>query len=127
MPKGAVKCEECDFDLEIYNQISKHYNQKEDPTVPEDQISGLVDNPIFTLIFGLLSLILTLLFITNTKFVVIYLIGVVVLVLLTFRLAKKPAKIRLIPARNVGKGMAYASISLIVFKIIFDLIGALFF
>lgn len=127
VPDDTIICNECGFDFDEYYNNRNIITVEEDPIVPEDQKSSLVDNPILTFIFGLLSIPMTFIFIVSSTIVIIYLVGVVLLVFLTLFMSRKPCKVKLKPVRNVGKWMAYFSISLIVFKVVYDIIGKLFF
>lgn len=127
VPEGTKICEECGFDFTEHEEFRKYFQQLEDPDVPESQKSSLIDNPVLTFIFGIITVILTFLFITNAQFVIIYFVGIIILSYFTLRLSTKPTKVKLIPLRNVGKWFVYFSISIIIFKIIYDLLGQLFF
>ena len=127
VPDDTIICNECGFDFDEYYNNRSIITVEEDPIVPENQKSSLVDNPILTFIFGLLSIPMTFIFIVSSTIVIIYLVGVILLVFLTLFMSRKPCKVKLKPVRNVGKWMAYFSINLIVFKVVYDIIGKLFF
>lgn len=121
-------CDNCGFDLDEYRSLTKIIVE-EDPEVELSKKSGLIDSPILAFIFGLLSVLSSLTFVVLWSFqgIVIVLLAFVLLFnFLTFKLANKPAKIKLKPFSNVGKAMAYFSIGYIILKIVFDLLKPLF-
>ncbi|MFA7435861.1 MAG: zinc ribbon domain-containing protein [Bacilli bacterium] len=120
----ATICQYCGFDLEAFKKLEKVIVQ-EDPDVDEKVKSNLVDTPILAFIFGVLSILSSLTFVVNDRIYILILALVVLFNFLTFKLANKPAKVKLKPFANVGKGMAYFSIAFIVLKVVFDIMGLL--
>jgi len=85
VPDDTKVCESCAFDFDEYEKYKHLYVTEEDPIVPEEQQSSLVDNPILCFIFGIISFILMALFLFHPNIVVIYLLGVLSLLFwLTF-------------------------------------------
>lgn len=126
VPDDTKVCEVCAFDFEEYQKEQHLYQTKEDPLVPEDQKSSLVDNPILCFIFGIISFLLMALFLFTPGIILIYLIGVVVFIFLAFIFSVKPAKVKLIPFQVVGKWLANIAISVTIFKLVFVLMNIIF-
>lgn len=122
----AKICEYCGFDLEEYKKLKKVVVEV-DPEIDNINKTNLVDYPILAFIFGLLAVITSILFVVSPAIVILYFLFVVLFNYLTFTLVNKPAKIKLKPIAMVGKGMAYFSIGFILLKVIFEIIGILFF
>ena len=127
IPDKTVICDNCGFNFEEHNLYEKYLKRPVDPDVPDEQKASLIDNPVLTLIFGALSVFFALLFITASTIVIIYLVLLILSVFLTFYLSSKPSKVKLRPLRNIGIGMAYSSMGLLVFKVVYQLLGVLFF
>lgn len=127
MPDKDGICENCGFNFNEHKLYKKYIKNPVDPDVPDNQKSNLIDNPVLTLIFGGLSVLFSLLFITASTVVIIYLILLILAVFLTFYLSSKPSKVKLRPLRNIGVGMAYFAAGLVVFKIVYQILGVLFF
>lgn len=122
----AKVCEYCGFDLEGFKKLEKVVVQV-DPELDNTIRSNLIDYPILAFIFGILAIITSILFVVSPAIVILYFLLVVLFNYLTFNSANKPAKLKLKPIAMVGKGMAYFSIGFILFKVIFEIIGILFF
>lgn len=126
IPSGINVCENCGFDLAEFKS-KKVFREQEDPDVLEQHKVTLIDNPILTFIFGLLSVASSFLFATAETIVILYLVLVILFNVFTFKMANKPCKVKLKPLNNVGKILAYFSIGFILFRIIYQVIGILFF
>ncbi len=127
LPEGTAVCDECGFNFEEDGKITKIISEKADPAVSEKTKSILIDNPVLTFIFGILSIFGMLFFVLYPGFVVLYFGLDLVLTGLTMLFSKKPAKVKLEPTRNVGVGMAYVALALTIFKAVYFIIGTLFF
>jgi len=127
LPDGAAVCDECGFNFKEDELITKIISEKADPVVSEKNKSILIDNPVLTFIFGILSVFGMIFFFLYPGFVVLYFVLDLVLIGLTMLFSKKPAKVKLEPTRNVGVGMAYVALALTVFKAVYFIIGTLFF
>ncbi|MDD3999531.1 MAG: hypothetical protein PHX62_01375 [Bacilli bacterium] len=123
VPDNTKICDKCAFDFDEYEKYYHLYEVKEDPVVPEGQRTNLTDFPILTFIFGIISLILSSLFLFTPGITVLYIIGVVIAVFITYILAIKPSKIKLVPFQVIGKWMANVAISVMIFKIVYVLFG----
>lgn len=119
-------CPNCGFDLEAFGKKQKVIIY-EDPEVETSEKASLIDRPILAFIFGILSVISSILFVTSPNIVVLYLAMLISFTYLTFRNASKPGKVKLRPFADVGKVFAYFAIGFLIFKIVFDLLGDLFF
>ncbi|MGD9605493.1 MAG: hypothetical protein AB7V00_05005 [Bacilli bacterium] len=118
---------ECGFNFEEDAKYNALFSQKDDPTVNDKDKNLLVDFPILTFLFGLTSLLFMILFLFHPGFVVLYFGITIILIGFTMLFARKPAKVKLEPTRNVGLGMAYVSLAVILFKTIYLVIGVIFF
>ena len=127
LPEGTAVCDECGFNFKEDELITKIISEKADPVVSEKNRSILIDNPVLTFIFGILSVFGMIFFFLYPGFVVLYFVLDLVLIGLTMLFSKKPAKVKLEPTRNVGVGMAYVALALTVFKAVYFIIGTLFF
>jgi len=125
VPDDTKVCESCAFDFDEYEKYKHLYVTEEDPIVPEEQQSSLVDNPILCFIFGIISFILMALFLFHPNIVVIYLLGVFVFAFLAYVFSVKLAKVKLIPFRVVGKWLANIAVSVSIFKLVFFLIRSI--
>lgn len=119
-------CPNCGFDIESYKKLQRVV-VKEDPEVSEKEKSSLIDRPIFTFLFGILSLIIAILFVTSQTIVLLYLALFILFNVLTLINANKVGKVKLEPFKDVGKLFSYLSIGFVIFKVVFDILGALFF
>jgi membrane-bound ClpP family serine protease len=130
LPSEVKICDNCSFDFQEYEAYQKAfapYVEKEDPVVPESQRSSLIDNPIITFILGIVSLLFMFLFLFTPKIVVLYLIGVILFVILTYIMATFPSKVKLVHFQNIGRWMANIAISVTIFKIVYVVLGMFFF
>lgn len=125
LPEGTIRCDECDFNIQEYEKYKKVFKEELDPDVPKELKSNLIDNPILTFIFGVISLLLTLIFVTITSY--IYIVGILLFVFLTLLMSTKPSKVNLRQVQIFGKVLAYISISLMIFKLVYIVLGILFF
>ena len=84
----ALKCEKCEFSFEEQAVLEKlkKYTQRDDPIVDSKDKASLIDNPILTFIFGILSLMLP----------------IFIFSFLAWHMKKKPSKTKLVPFRNIG-------------------------
>lgn len=98
---------ECGFDFHRYEIEKKYLSPKEDPVVPKGEESSLIDNPILTFIFGILSMALP----------------IFVFSLLAFRFASKPSKVKLEKFQKIGNVFAYIGVGLTLFIWSYILIG----
>jgi len=96
MPDNTATCENCGFNIEEHKLYEKYLKQPADPEVPEDQKSSLVDNPVLTLLSGGLSVFFSLLFISASTIVILYLALFILFVFFTFYLSSKPSVIHLV-------------------------------
>ncbi|NLD26956.1 MAG: hypothetical protein GX661_06315 [Acholeplasmataceae bacterium] len=126
VPHDVKICDNCAFNFEEYEAYQKVFEVKEDPVVPNEQKSSLVDNPVITFIFGIISLVFMILVFFNPGVIILYVIGVFVFVVLTYIMAVKPSKVRLLPLQTVGRWMANIAFSITIFKIVYVLIGMIF-
>ena len=127
LPEGTAICDECGFNFLEDVKITKIISEKTDPVVSGKNKSILIDNPVLTFIFGILSVFGMIFFFSYPGFVVLYFVGDLILIGLTMLFSKKPAKVKLEPTRNVGVGMAYVALALTAFKAVYFIIGTLFF
>lgn len=82
-------CKDCGYDFDEARVIKKKLKIKQEPLHVSD--SDLFDNPIFTFVFGLISLI----------------IPIFVFSILAIKFSKRPAKVNLEPFSNLGKIFGY--------------------
>jgi hypothetical protein len=127
VPDDVNICDNCAFDFDEYEKYRKFFEVKEDPVVPKEQKSSLVDNPVITFIFGIVSLFFMALVLFNQGVVILYVIGVVVSAVLTYVMSVKPSKVKLLPFQNIGRWMANIAFSVTIFKIVYVLIGIIFY
>ena len=85
-------CTDCGYDFDEAPRLKKLFKVKPEPKAQIE--SDLFDNPVFTFIFGLLSLLLP-----------VYLFSI-----LAIKMSKKPARVSLEPFRNLGKVFGYLGI-----------------
>lgn len=123
IPDNTAVCENCGFNIQENKLYEKYLKQPVDPEVPADQKSSLIDNPVLTLLSGGLSIFFSLLFISASTIVILYLALFILFVFFTFYLSTKPCKVKLRPLRNVGIAMAYFALGLVIFKFVYQLIG----
>lgn len=102
-------CDECGYDFEEGKRLSKKYDAKKDPEVPNHKKTDLIDYPILSFIFSLLGLIIPL----------------AIFSILAMRLSKKPAKANLVPFSNLGYVFGVVGIGISVL-VIFCIIVSLF-
>lgn len=96
----ALKCEKCQFSFEeqaVYEKLKKLV-PKDDPIVDLKNKSSLIDNPILTFIFGILSIMLP----------------IFVFSFVAWYMKKKPSKAKLVAFRNIGNIFAYVGFVLSV-------------
>ena len=103
----ALVCDECGFNFKDHEMYLKYIKVKEDDKVVIGKESDLIDNPIMTFVFGLLSIMLPFFLFS----------------FIAFRFFKKPTKAKLIPLKNVGIVMAYIGIALSIFVLIYAIIS----
>ena len=84
--KNREFCDECGYDFNEGKSLNKILNEKQDPDVPLNKQTDLIDYPILSFVFSILGLM----------------IPVLVFSLLAIKLSKKPSKAKLIPFANVG-------------------------
>lgn len=123
IPDNENICANCGFNIQKYELLNKYVNNPIDPDVPYEKKSDLIDNPILTLIFGLLSILFAFLFVGSSTIVLFYLGAFILTVFLTFYVASKPSKVKLRPLKNLGVGMAYFAMGIVIFKIAYQLLG----
>lgn len=107
-PDDVKVCKECGFSFEAFKQYKK-VKEKEDPEIDPKQKAALIDNPLLTFIFGLLSVMLP-----------IYIFS-----FLTFYMYKKPSKVKLETLRNFGNVLAYIGIAISIFMTVYLIWGLL--
>lgn len=104
----AVKCVNCQFSFEeqaVYERLKK-IAEKDDPIVDLKNKSSLIDNPVLTFIFGILSIMLPIFIFSFAA----------------WYMKKKPSKAKLEPFRNIGNVFGYVGFVLSV-----ALVGYLFY
>ncbi|HHU21292.1 MAG TPA: hypothetical protein GXZ51_02475 [Acholeplasma sp.] len=101
-------CGNCGYSFKE-QKVEEEYRKllREDPSVPEEERSGLVDSPILTFVFGLLSMLLPIL----------------VFSFLAWYNYKKPSKVKLEPLRNLGNIFAYIGAALSIFLLVYIVWG----
>jgi len=119
-------CPNCGFDIESFNKRVV-VKLAEDPEVENSERASLIDSPILTFLFGILALLFSICFVVSETIVILYLALFILFNVLTFKFANKKCKVKLIPVRNVGKAFAYLSIGLVVYKLVYEILGVLFF
>lgn len=108
----ALVCEKCGYHVQeqkINLEIDKIIQTKEDPDVDPKNRSQLYDNPILTLVFGLLSIMLP----------------VFIFSFVAWHMYKKPAKVKLEVFRNFGNALAYVGICVSMFVTVYFVWGLL--
>lgn len=101
-------CGNCGYSFKE-QKVEEEYRKllREDPSVTEEERSGLVDSPILTFVFGLLSMLLPIL----------------VFSFLAWYNYKKPSKVKLEPLRNLGNIFAYIGAALSIFLLVYIVWG----
>jgi uncharacterized membrane protein YvbJ len=101
--KNREFCDECGYDFNEGKRLNKILNEKQDPDVPENKQTDLIDYPILSFVFSILGLM----------------IPVMLFSILAIKLSKKPSKANLIPFANVGYvfgilGVAISSLVILI-------------
>ncbi|MGI6768481.1 MAG: hypothetical protein ACOX43_05315 [Bacilli bacterium] len=126
VPDDTRVCDNCAFDFLEYEESKHLYESKEDPIVPKEQRSSLIDNPILCFVLGIISFLLMALFLFTADIIIIYLIDVLLFVFLTYYFSARPTKNKLKPFQVVGVWLANIAFSVTIFKIVYVLIDVLF-
>ena len=116
-------CDSCGFDFIKHEVETEIPEELEDLEVPKKLRSNLIDNPVFTFIFGILSILVALMFVFSRGIVVIFFVIGIALVIVTTVFAAKPSKKKMREVRNVGNWMSNIAFVLLVFKLVFEIIG----
>lgn len=98
----AIACEECGFNFKDHDTYLKYMKPAEDGHVTPGKESDLIDNPVLTFVFGILSMMLP----------------IFIFSFIAFKFSKRPAKAKLIPLRNVGTILAYSGIGVSIFVVL---------
>lgn len=101
-------CSNCGYSFKE-QKVEETYRKllKEDPVVPDEEKSGLIDSPILTFIFGILSMLLP----------------IFVFSFLAWYNYKKPSKVKLEPFRNIGNIFAYIGAAISIFLLVYIVWG----
>lgn len=126
VPVDTKICDNCGYDFVEHKAYYKHYENNDDPDVPKEEKSSLIDNPLLTFFLGIISIIVSLIFLSEFGLVIAYLLIGIVLVYFTFKVSKKPCKRKLIPVRNIGRVFGYIASVILFLKVVYYIIGLLF-
>lgn len=115
-------CPNCGYDLEE----TKNYKKvivEEDPDLPKEQKSSLIDGPVLTFILGIICAMIGLAVISYKAVVLFLVILEVVAFASTFLMSIKLCKVSMRPVRNIGVVLAYIGLGLTIFKVFYVLLG----
>lgn len=111
-------CENCGFDVQSQKNYQVVY-QESDPVVEKNKKMGLIDFPILTFLFGLLSIMNSFLLALGGKpIVIMFVISFALLFGFCFYFSTKPCKVKLKPFREVGIILAFIGLFITLASII---------
>lgn len=116
-------CDNCGFDFLKYEAEQKVFKKEEEPIVPRNIKTNLIDNPVFTFIFGILAILSSLHFVTSKGIVVEYLIYSVIYIFITMVFSIKQVSVKMKEVRNVGKWMGNIAFAITLYKIVYEIFG----
>lgn len=120
---STLICPECGFDFREYEEVQKLYEEPKDPEVPKDKKMILIDNPILTMFFGILSVLASILFLLEKTISIFYLLITALFVYLTYIMYTKPSKVTLDFVRKFGNLLGNIAVALTIFKVVFTIMG----
>lgn len=121
------ECPNCGMLTSEIKKYKKH-TVETDSKLDDKHKIVLVDNPVLTFIFGLLSLMLGIincLYGVNNYMVYLYVILFVIVFSLAFIFSMKDTKVNLKPIRTFGIILAYGGLALTLYGLIMFLLGFL--
>lgn len=115
-------CPECGFNLEELKNYKK-ITVEVDPDIKDKNKIILVDNPILTFIFGLLSLMIALTILVDPGITFIFVIFFVITFSACFIFSTKPTRIKLRPVRSIGIVMGFIALGLTIYRMVMFLLN----
>lgn len=116
--EGIKYCENCGFDLEKQKEYKTIYKEK-DPIVEKNQKTNLIDAPVLTFVFGIISIMCSLVIASQGKpLPILFLIIYGICFSTCFILSTKKAKVKLKPFREVGVVIAFISLAIVLITLI---------
>lgn len=119
--EGTKYCDKCGFDVEKQKEYQIIYKEV-DPELENGKKTNLIDFPVLTFIFGILSMINAILLMSTRPIAVIFIISFFIIFVSCFIFSTKKAKVKLRPFREVGIIIAFVALALVLiflFKNIF--------
>jgi hypothetical protein len=116
-------CPDCGFDFREYEEVQKLYQEPKDPEVSKEKKMILIDNPILTMLFGILSVLASILFLLEKTISIFYLLMTALFVFLTYFMYMKPSKVKLDYVRKFGNLLGNIAVALTIFKVVFTVMG----
>ena len=109
-------CPLCGFDLEAQRRYKKITVEADDDMDDKHKII-LIDNPILTFIFGLLSLMLALTIAVDPGLTFFFILMFVLTFSLCFFFSTKPTRVKMKPVRTFGLVMGYIGLGLTIYRL----------
>ena len=115
--EGTKYCNNCGFDVESQKDYRIVYKEV-DPEVEKSKKTNLIDSPVLTFIFGILSMINALLIAGSKPIPIFYLLTFIIIFSVCFYLSTKKAKVKLRPFREVGVVLAFIALALVLIVVV---------
>ena len=115
-------CPVCGFDLEAQKNYKK-ISVEVDNDVDDKTKIILIDNPILTFIFGLISLMLALTIAVDPGLTFFFILLFVLTFSLCFFFSTRPTRVKLKPVRTFGLVMGYIGLGLTLYRLILFLLN----
>lgn len=111
--EGTKYCDKCGFDVEKQKEYQIIYKEV-DPELENGKKTNLIDFPVLTFIFGILSMINAILLMSTRPIAVIFIISFFIIFVSCFIFSTKKAKVKLRPFRDVGIIIAFVALALVL-------------
>lgn len=115
--EGTKYCDNCGFDVESQKDYRIVYKEV-DPEVEKSKKTNLIDSPVLTFIFGILSMINALLIAGSKPIPIFYILTFIILFGTCFYLSTRKAKVKLRPFREVGIVIAFIALALVLIIVV---------
>ncbi len=112
-------CPNCGFDIGAQKNYKK-ITVEADAEMDDKHKIILIDNPILTFIFGLVSLMVALTLVVDLNY--FFIMCFVLTFSLCFFFSTKPTRVKLKPVRTVGITMGYIGLGLTLYQLIMFLL-----
>ena len=115
----VTTCPECGFDLEAQKKYVK-ITVEDDSDADDKTKIILIDNPILTFIFGLLSLMVALTLVVDINY--FFIMCFVLTFSLCFFFSTRPTRVKFKPVRTFGVVLGYIALAITSYQLIFFLL-----